>query len=131
MKRKKFKINWKKIYTIIINFRKSNLFINLQEVHGLSRHWTSMGMLGFKRRKRNRVQSVIYQYIKFQQSISNIGDFNPFLVWNGVPKRRNYRAIVKGVRYSKRKWNKISWRGSIAMTNLSFNGCRRKKLKRK
>jgi ribosomal protein S11 len=131
MKRKKLKINWKRIHNIIINFHRSNLFINLQEVHGLSHRWTSTGMFGFKRRNRNKFQSVIHQFIKFIKYITYLGDLYPFFVLNGMPKRRNYRAILKGVRYSKRNFKKISWRGILATTPRAFNGCRRRKLKRK
>lgn len=36
-KKRKFKVNWQKSHYININFLRSNFFMNLQEIHGISR----------------------------------------------------------------------------------------------
>lgn len=129
-KTRKLKIQWKRLHYLFINFLGSNLFMNLQEIHGRSRWWTSSGLFGFKGRKRISYHSILGHVIKFIRRIAFAGNIYPFLVWKGIPKK-HYRAVLKAIRYSKKQFPEISWQGSLAYLYIPFNGCRRRKLKRK
>jgi hypothetical protein len=104
--------------------------MNLQEVYGVSRWWTSSGLFGFKGRKRIAYHSILGHVIKFVRRIAFTGNIYPFLVWKGVPKKY-YRAVIKAIRHSQKKFPKLFWQGSFTYLYVPFNGCRRRKMKRK
>jgi ribosomal protein S11 len=79
-KKKKILIRFNMNNYVIINFYKSNLFINLQEVHGTSRYWTSSGLMGYKGRKKKSYDGSLGHAIKFLRKLTFLGDFKPFIV---------------------------------------------------
>ena len=123
-------VHWNVIYHININFLRSNLFMNLQELQGRNIWWTSSGLLGFKGRKKNKYDGVLGHVIKFMRRISFIGNIYPFAIWKGVPRRR-FRTIYKAFVYAHKNFPLMNWLGSIAYIYIPFNGCRRRKLKRR
>lgn len=128
-KTKGLQIKFNKLHFVNINFCRSNFFMNLHEIMKGSLWGASSGLFGFKGRKRNKYHSVVAHIIRFIRRISFFSDIYPILLWKGVP-RRLYRAVLKTFKFTNCS-NELSWQGIIAYLFISFNGCRRKKLKRK
>lgn len=148
-------------YIITVSFFRKNVFLSASDLRGRIKLWTNAGRLGFKGADKTQYLSVVTVAEKFFKKLMRYGIRDVFLKFNNykrsrfaikkaikklkLPGSRRYRSLVK--RWVWRKVNgkrkrvqelvkpkgkrKIRFLGIWTELHVSFNGCRKRKDRRK
>lgn len=133
---KRWKIRSKKYsdypYIITVSFFRRNVFLTASDLQGRIKVWTNAGRWGFKGRNKKEYMAIVTVAENFFRKVANFGIRFVFLKFKNF---RNPRAAIKkAIRKHKRKKNsrlRLKYLGIWTELHVSFNGCRRKKLRRK
>jgi ribosomal protein S11 len=117
-------------YLLVISSFRRNVFFNVTNFKGQTKCWTSSGRCGFVGRNRINHMALITVTEKFIERISNQGIRRLILIFKNYS--HSHRAIVRGIKRSlKERKASIKFLGLTLKTQNVFNGCRRKKRRRR
>lgn len=117
-------------YVITISFFRTNVFLTASDLRGRIKYWTNAGRLGFKGSEKTAYMAIVTVAEAFFKKIRNSRIKYVFLKFKNF--RRPRAAIKKVIRkLKKEKYRKLRYLGIWTELHVSFNGCRRKKLRRK
>jgi ribosomal protein S11 len=115
-------------YIITVSFYKRNVFFTLSNIKGQIKIWTSSGRLHFKGRDKTTYMAIIQINQIFFKKIWRLGIRCAILKLKNVSRTRI--AIRKSIRMM-RKICPIKFVGLFMQMQIAFNGCRKKKKRRK
>jgi ribosomal protein S11 len=115
-------------YIITVSFYKRNVFFTLSNIKGQTKIWTSSGRLHFKGRDKTAYMAIIQVNQFFLKRIWRLGIRCAILKLKNVSRTRI--AIKKSIRMM-RKICPIKFVGLFIQMQIAFNGCRKKKKRRK
>jgi len=117
-------------YLITISYYKSNVFFTVADIKGHTKGWTSTGRVGFKNKDKTTYMALIRVIEIFYKKVWNVGVRCAILKLRNLSKRGPRAAIRNSLRKIRRLYP-IKYLALLAETQVSFNGCRRKKKRRK
>lgn len=117
-------------YIITISNYKTNVFFSVADIHGQIKAWTSTGRSDFKNKDKTTYMAVIRVTELFYRKIWNLGIRCVLFKFKNLRKRNTRFAIKNGLRKIRRSIP-LKYMGFLAHTQLAFNGCRKKKKRRK
>ena len=117
-------------YLITISYYKSNVFFTVADINGHTKGWTSTGRVGFKNKDKTTYMALVRVTELFYKKIWSLGVRRAILKFRNLSKRGPRAAIRNGLRKIRRLYP-VKYLGLLAETQVSFNGCRRKKKRRK
>ena len=117
-------------YIITVSFFRRNFFLTASDLRGRIKLWTNSGRFGFKGRYKKDFMVIMTVADKFFKRLKKYGIKYVFLKFKNF--RRSRHAIRK-VLQKHRKYSKpyLRFIGIWTEMHVSFNGCRKKKLRRK
>lgn len=146
-------------YIITVSFFRKNLFLSVSDICGRIKLWTNAGRLGFKGTDKTQYLSVVTIAEKFFKKLIRYGIRDVFLKFNNykrsrhaikkaikklklAPKRKKYQkkqgklvwVTINGKKKRIMKYGKprkIRFLGIWTELHVSFNGCRKRKDRRK
>ena len=132
---KKRAISRKKIfspypYIITVSYYKTNVFFSVADIEGQTKAWTSTGRSDFKNKDKTTYMAVIRVTELFYRRLWNLGIRRVLFKFHNLRKRNTRFAVKNGLRKI-RKSISLKYLGFFARTQLAFNGCRKKKKRRK
>ena len=117
-------------YVITISYYKTNVFFTVADFQGKTKSWTSTGRLGFKNKDKTTYMAVVRVTEIFYKKLWNWGVRSVLFKFHNLYKKSTRFAV----RYSMKKFRSkfsVKYIGFLARTQISFNGCRKKKKRRK
>jgi len=117
-------------YLITISYYKSNVFFTVADIKGHTKGWTSTGRMGFKNKDKTTYMALIRVTELFYKKVWSLGVRRAILKFRNLVKRGPRAAIRNGLRKIRRLYP-VKYIGLLAETQISFNGCRKKKIRRK
>jgi len=117
-------------YLITISYYKSNVFFTIADIKGHTKGWTSTGRRGFKNKDKTTYMALVRVTELFYKKVWGLGVRRAILKFRNFAKRGPRAAIRNGLRKIRRLYP-IKYIGLIAENQISFNGCRKKKKRRK
>lgn len=116
-------------YLLIVSCFRRNVFFNVTNYKGQTKHWTSSGRSGFKGKTRIEHMALITVTENFMKKIWNQGIRHLLLVFKNYNIK--HKAIVRGIKLNLKKKYSVKFISlTIQMQNV-FNGCRNKKKRRR
>lgn len=113
-----------------ISYYKSNVYFILADMEGHTKIWTSTGRSGFKNKDKTTYMAIVRAMELFLKKIWNMGIRHMILQFRNLYKRQPRFAIRFSLRKFKRKY-RFSYLGFLIQNQMAFNGCRKKKKRRK
>ena len=126
--KKPFKYSFYPYLFIISSFRR-NIFFNVTNYKGQTKCWTSSGRFGFKGKTKMAHMAIISVTEKFIKKLWSYGIHHVLLIFKNY--KPQHRAILRGIKQSLQKKNALKFLSLTIKTTLVFNGCRRKKERRR
>ena len=117
-------------YLLTISYYKSNVFFTVADIKGHTKGWTSTGRMGFKNKDKTTYMALIRVTELFYKKVWSLGVRRAILKFRNLSKRGPRAAIRNGLRKIRRLYP-VKYLGLLAETQISFNGCRKKKKRRK
>ena len=117
-------------HLITISYSRTNVFFLVADIKGHTKGWLSTGRLGFKNKDKTTYMAIVRVTELFWKKVWTLGIRTVFLRFKNVSKRSTRSAIKKGLRKIRRIYP-LKYLGIFANLRVSFNGCRRKKKRRK
>jgi ribosomal protein S11 len=117
-------------YLITISYYKSNVFFTVADINGHTKGWTSTGRAGFKNKDKTTYMALVRVTELFYKKVWSLGVRRAILKLRNLSKRGPRAAIRNSLRKIRRLYP-VKYLGLLAETQISFNGCRRKKKRRK
>lgn len=117
-------------YLITVSEFRRNIFLTAADFQGHIKLWTNAGRSGFKGRNKTESVAITSLTKTFLKKVWDYGIRTVFFKFKHC--RRAQHAVKKALRTNRfTKKNNLKFLGVWTELNLSFNGCRRKKLRRK
>ncbi len=134
-------------YVVTVSFFRKNLFLSASDLCGRIKYWISAGRGGFKGKDKQNHLAIVTIAEKFFSKLVRYGIRDVFLKFKNY--KRNRYAIRKAIRKKKllgaRRRRRFKWKGRKKIRgnrkmrflgiwtelHISFNGCRKKKQRRK
>lgn len=117
------------LHLLIISSFRRNVFFTLTNSEGQTRYSMSAGQSGFAGQARIARLALITVTENFLQKIWNQGIHAVFLIFKNYSK--HYRAVIKGIKSILEKKYSFKIISLTVKTQTVFNGCRRKKRRRR
>ena len=117
-------------YIMIISYYKTNVFFTVADIQGYTKAWTSTGQSGFKNKDKTTYMAIVRVTGLFLKKVWALGIRSLILKFRNLYKRHARFAV----RYSLRKFRRnyfFKYVGLLAQNQMAFNGCRKKKKRRK
>ena len=115
-------------YLLTISFFRRNVFFNLSDLNGQTKLWTNAGRKGFVGRAKIDHLVVIKLINDFVQEIWRKGIRSILLQFNHIGQRKY--SLKRGITQALEKYQ-VRFIGLLTIVGIAFNGCRRKKIRRK
>jgi ribosomal protein S11 len=115
-------------YIITVSFHKRNVFFTLSNIKGQTKMWTSSGRFHFKGRDKTAFMAIIQISEFFLKKIWRLGIRRAILKIKNANRKRF--AVRKTIRRLRKKYP-VKFVGVFMQIQVAFNGCRRKKKRRK
>ena len=115
-------------YVITVSRYRRNIFLTAANLKGQTKFWTNSGRCGFSGRNKTNKMAVLTVANIFFEKMSN------FRIKYLIFKYKNYnrsRWQIRKVLKKTRKKRRLKILGFLIETQITFNGCRTKKKKRK
>jgi ribosomal protein S11 len=116
-------------YIVIISFFRRNIFFTLTNYIGATKYWTNSGRSGLKGRSKINYAALTTITENFFQKIWMQGIQTMLLVFKNYNKHRHI-PIIKGIKLNLKK-HQFNFIGITIKNQNVFNGCHRKKLRRR
>lgn len=138
-------------YVVTVSFFRKNVFLSASDLRGRIKFWTNAGRLGFKGADKTQYMAVVTVAEKFFKKLVRYGIRDVFLKFKNYKRSRN--AIKRAIKKLKLTGKKTRWKkfklggktknqklygtrqvrflGIWTELHISFNGCRKKKERRK
>lgn len=117
-------------YLITVSEFRRNIFLTAADFQGHIKFWTNAGRAGFKGRNKTEAVAITSLTKTFFKKVWDYGIRTVFLKFKHC--KRAHHAVKKALRTNRfTHKNFLKLLGVWTELNLSFNGCRRKKLRRK
>jgi len=113
-----------------ISYAKTNVFFTVADIQGKTKIWTSTGRSGFKNKDKTTYMAIVRVTEIFYKKLWHWGIRFVLFKYHNLYKKSTRFAV----RHSMRKFRSklvLNAVGFIARTQISFNGCRKKKRRRK
>ena len=115
-------------YVITISHYRRNIFFTAADLTGQTKFWINSGRCGFKGRNKINKFALLTIANTFFKSIQRAGIQNLIFKYKNYNKNRwQFKKIIKGLK----KKLRLKILGFFIETQIAFNGCRKKKKKRK
>ena len=117
-------------YIITVSYYKTNVFFSVADIEGQTKAWTSTGRSDFKNKDKTTYMAVIRVTELFYRKLWNLGIRRVLFQLKNLRKRNTRFAVKNGIRKIRRSIS-LKYMGFFARTQIAFNGCRKKKKRRK
>ena len=117
-------------YIITISYYKTNIFFTVADIQGQTKMWTSTGRAGFKNKDKTTYMAVVRVTEIFYKRLWNWGVRSVLFKFHNLYKKSTRFAVRHSMRKFRSKFA-LKYIGFLARTQISFNGCRKKKQRRK
>jgi len=117
-------------YILTISYYKSNVFFTVADIEGRTKGWTSTGRSGFKNKDKTTYMAIVKVTELFFKKVWSLGIRRVILKLKNVYQRSTRFAIRKSLRKT-RKLYPLKYLGILFQMQVAFNGCRKKKKRRK
>ena len=117
-------------YLITIAYYKTNVFFTVADIHGQTKGWLSTGRIGFKNKDKTTYMALVRVTELFWKKIWSLGIRKVILKFKNIYKRGTRSAIRKGLRKMRRRYP-LKYLAILVQIQVAFNGCRKKKKRRK
>ena len=117
-------------YLITISFYKSNVFFTVADIKGHTKGWLSTGKIGFKNKDKTTYMALVRVTELFWKKVWSLGIRQVILKFKNIYKKSTRSALRKGLRKIRRIYP-LKYLGILAQIQVAFNGCRKKKKRRK
>jgi small subunit ribosomal protein S11 len=123
-----FRLSSKLPYIVVITKTPNNIFLTATDFLGNTKVWESSGRCGFKGKSKTAYMAVVTTTEEFFKKVWHFGIRYIFLKTKGfLGPRKNLKKIID-ITLKKFPFKFI---GVEAKTSVAFNGCKKKKRKRK
>ena len=116
-------------YLLTVSFFRRNIFFNLSNHLGQTNFWTNAGRNHFQGRDKIDYMAVISMTEIFLRRIW-VSGFN-WIILNFKNYNRLNRAVKRGIKWSLKKGFQLKFISFSVKNEIAFNGCRRKKKRRR
>jgi ribosomal protein S11 len=117
-------------YLMTISYYKTNVFFTVADIHGHTKVWTSTGRSGFKNKDKTTYMAIVRAMELFLKKIWNGGIRCMLLQFRNLYRRHARFAIRFSLRKFKQRY-RFQYLGLLVENQMAFNGCRKKKKRRK
>jgi ribosomal protein S11 len=117
-------------YIITISYYKTNVFFIVADIQGHTKAWTSTGRSGFKNKDKTTYMAVVRVTELFLKKVWNLGIRRVILKFRNLYKRNTRFAVRHSFRKFRRNYP-FKYLGLLVQNQMAFNGCRKKKKRRK
>ena len=117
-------------YVITVSNYKSNVFFTAADIQGQTKTWNSTGRSKFKNKDKTTYMAVMRVTELFYKKLWNFGIRCVLFKFKNFYKKNTRFAVKNSIRKMKHKIS-LKYIGFFAHTQISFNGCRKKKRRRK
>ncbi len=117
-------------YIITISNYRTNVFFTAADIRGQTKTWTSTGRSKFTNKDKTTYMAVIRVTEIFYKKLRNLGIRRVLFRFKNVYKKNTRLAVRRGIRKMKRSIS-LKYIGFFVKTQISFNGCRKKKKRRR
>lgn len=115
-------------YIITISYYRTNIFFNAADIEGYTKAWTNAGRSGFKNKDKTTYMAIVLVTQFFLKKIWSWGIRQMILIFRNFSRKR----VRFGVRFGlRRRRYRFKYLGFVVQNQMAFNGCRRKKKRRK
>lgn len=116
-------------YLLVISCFRRNVFFNLTNYKGQTKYWTCSGQFGFRGKTKVARMALITVTENFIKRIWEGGARNIILVFKNYNRR--HTAMTRGIKLALKKNYLVKFVSLTIKTQIIFNGCRRKKKRRR
>lgn len=117
-------------YILTISYYKTNVFFTIADIEGRTKGWSSTGRFGFKKKDKTAYMAIVKVTEQFMKKIWSLGIRRVLLKFKNVYKRDTRFAIRNSLR---KNWQSYPFKylGILFQMQIAFNGCRKKKQRRR
>jgi ribosomal protein S11 len=117
-------------YVLTISYHRKNVFFTIADIRGNTKGWLSSGRFGYKTKDKTTYMAMVNLTQLFVKKAWSLGVRRAILKFKNISKKSLRYAIRKALRKS-RKLYPIKLIGFLFQIQIAFNGCRKKKKRRK
>ena len=117
-------------YIMMISYYKTNVFFTVADIQGRTKVWTSTGQSGFRTKDKTTYMAIVRVTGLFLKKVWTLGIRCLILKFRNLYKRHARFAVRYSLRKFKRKYL-FKYVGILVQNQTAFNGCRKKKQRRK
>jgi len=117
-------------YVMMISYYRSNVFFTVADIEGQTKLWTSTGRSGFKKKEKRTYMAIVDVTKLFLKKAWTFGIRDTILIIRNLYRHYTYAAVRYTLRKYRRKYL-FNYVGLFIDYETAFNGCRKKKERRK
>ena len=117
-------------YIITISYYRSNIFFTVADIQGKTKAWISTGRGGFKNKDKTTYMAIVKVAELFFKKVWSLGIRRVILRFKNLYRRGTRSAIRNSIKKIRHRYS-LKYLGILAEAQIAFNGCRKKKLRRK
>ena len=117
-------------YLITISYYRSNVYFTVADIKGHTKGWLSTGRMGYKNKDKTTYMALVRVTELFWKKIWSLGVRKIILKLKNVYKKSTRSAIKNSLRKIRRIYP-VKYLGILVQIQVAFNGCRKRKKRRK
>lgn len=116
-------------YLLVVSCFRRNIFLNVTNYKGQTKHWTNSGSFSFKGKTKKEHMALVTVTYNFFKRISSLGIRQLMVIFKNYSFR--HRAIIQGIKLALSEYYFMKFLSVTLKIHNVFNGCRSKKERRK